>query len=98
MRKKRKSKWELDWMKRYGKGQADYDEILDDCCHMTSSLETLCSKNHVITIDPFLGASVIEHGIVKRKLKFSEKSLNPIKKTEEENRGINEDILAPWRT
>ena len=38
----RGSKWEPNWMKGHGGGQTDQDEILDDCCHMTSASRTLC--------------------------------------------------------
>ena len=37
-------------MKRGGGSQTDQGEVLDDCCHVTSALETLCSEGHVITI------------------------------------------------
>ena len=38
-------------MKHCAGGQADQGEVLDDCCHVNSNLETLRSEGHVI-IDP----------------------------------------------
>ena len=39
-----------DSMKRCGRSQTDQGEILDDCCHVTSTLGTLHFKDHVISI------------------------------------------------
>ena len=39
-RKNRGSKWEFDWVRRYGGGQTDQGEVLDDCCHVTSASGT----------------------------------------------------------
>ena len=38
------SECELDWVRRYGGGQTDPGEILDDCCYVTSALGTLRSE------------------------------------------------------
>ena len=37
-------------MKRYDRCQDDQGEVLDDCCHMSSALGTLCFKGYVIII------------------------------------------------
>ena len=50
MRWNRGSKWEPDWLRRCGGGQADQGEVLNDCCHVTSASGTLRSEGHVITI------------------------------------------------
>ena len=41
-------KGEPNWLKCYVGGQADQDEVLDDCYHVTSVLGTFSSKGHVI--------------------------------------------------
>ena len=46
----RGSKWEPNWVKCYGGGQADQGEVPDDYCHVTSASGTLCSKSHVIIL------------------------------------------------
>ena len=38
-------------MRRCGGSQANQGEVLNNCCYITSALETLCSKSHVITFD-----------------------------------------------
>ena len=40
-------------MRRYGGGQTDQGKVLDDCCYIISALETLCSKDHVITLSQY---------------------------------------------
>ena len=44
-------------MSGFGGGQADQGEVLDDCCHVTSTLGVFHSgpKGHVITIASFFG-------------------------------------------
>ena len=39
-------------MRCYGGGQVDQGEVLDDCCHVISTLEALCSgpKSHIIIV------------------------------------------------
>ena len=52
MRKNRDSKWELSWVRRCDRSQANQEEVLDDCCHVTSVLKALRSgsKDHIIII------------------------------------------------
>ena len=66
-RKNRGSKWELDWVRRYGGGQTDQGEVLDDCCHVTSALETLRSEVTLLQLPPSSDASSVERGIVEGK-------------------------------
>ena len=94
MRRNRGSKWETDWVRYCNEIQADQGEVLDDYYYMTSTLETFCSKSHIITIASFLDASFVEHEIVKKKWELGEKPPNPMKETGEENRKIIENILA----
>ena len=44
MRQNRDSKWEPDWGRRCDGGQADQGKVLEDCCHLTSASEALCSS------------------------------------------------------
>ena len=81
-------------MRRYGGGQTDQSEVLDDCCHVTSVLGTLRSKVTLLQLPPSSDASSVEREIVKRKWKPSKKPSKPIRETEEENRETNENILA----
>ena len=37
-------------MRRHGRSQIDQDEVLDDCCHVTSTFGTLRSKGYVIIL------------------------------------------------
>ena len=37
-------------MRRCGGSQTNQNEVLDDCCYVTSALKTLRSEGHVITI------------------------------------------------
>ena len=43
-RRNRGSEWELDWVRRYDGDQTDQGEVLDDCCHVTSTSEILRSE------------------------------------------------------
>ena len=36
-------------MRDSGGSRIDQVEVLDNCCHVTSALGTLCSKGHIIT-------------------------------------------------
>ena len=38
-------------MRRGSGSQTDQDEVLDDCCHVTSAPGTLRSEGHVITAE-----------------------------------------------
>ena len=82
-------------MRRYGGGQTGQGEVLDDCCHVTSALGTLCSKVTLLPLPPSSDANSVERGIVKRKLEPGKKPPNPMRKTGEENRETSENILAP---
>ena len=81
-------------MSHCGRSQTDQGEVLDDCCHMTSTLGTFCFKGHIIIIDFFLDTNSVKCRIIKGKWKYSEKPPNPMRETGEENREITKDILA----
>ena len=94
-RRNRGCKWELDWVRRYGGGQTDQGEFLDNCCHVTSASWTLRSEVTLLQLPPSLDASSVEHGIVKEEWKPGKKPLKPMKETREDNRETTENILAP---
>ena len=54
-------------MKRYGRGQTDQGEVLDNYCHITSASETLRSKITLLQLPLSLDASSVENGIVEGK-------------------------------
>ena len=58
--------------------------------------ELSAPKVTLLQLPPFLDMSFVEYGIVKGKLEWEsdKKPLNPMRKTEEENRETNENILA----
>ena len=73
-RRNRGSKWELDWGKRYGGGQIGQDEVLDDCCHVTSASGTLRSKVTLLQLPFSSDTSSVERGIVEGKWEPDEKT------------------------
>ena len=81
-------------MRHCSGSQTDQDEVLDDCCHVNSALETLHSEGHVITIAFFFGRELRSAWNCPKKWRFGEKPPNPMRETEEENREITENILA----
>ena len=93
-RRKRSSKWELDWVRRYGGGQTDQGEVLDDCCHVTSASGTLRSEVTLLQLPLPSDASSVERGIVEEKWEPSKKPPNPMRETGEENRQTTRNILA----
>ena len=48
MIRKCSSKWEPNWVRRYGGSQTNQGEVLNNYCYMISTLKTLCFKNHII--------------------------------------------------
>ena len=54
-------------MRYYGGSQTDQGEILDNCCHVTSILGTLCSEIMLLQLPPSSDASSVKRGIVKGK-------------------------------
>ena len=82
-------------MRRYGGGQTDQGEVLDDCCYVTSALGTLRSEVTLLQLPLFLDTSSVERGIVEGKWESGKKPPNLMRETEEENRETSENILAP---
>ena len=82
-------------MRRYGGGQTDQGEVLDDCYHVTSALGTFRSEVILLQLPLSSDASSVERGIVERKQKPGKKLPNPMRETREENRETTENILAP---
>ena len=94
IRRNHSFKWEPNWVKHYGIGQTNQGEVLDNYCHVASTLKALCSKGHIITITSFFNISSAECEIVEEKWEPGEKPLNPMKRTEEENQETSENIIA----
>ena len=93
-RRNRGSEWELDWVRRYGGGQIDQGEVLDDYYYMISVLGTLRFEVTLLQLPLSLDANSVEQEIVEGKWEPGKKPPNPIKKTEKENRKTIENILA----
>ena len=55
MRKNYSFKWEPNWLRHYSEGRVDQGKVLDNYCHVTPVLRTLCFESYVITIAFFLG-------------------------------------------
>ena len=81
-------------MRRYGGGQTNQGEVLDDCCHVTSALGTLRFEVTLLQLPPSSDVSSVERGIVEEKWEPDKKPPNLMKETEEENRKTTENILA----
>ena len=75
--------------------KTDRGEVLDDCCHVTSTSGTLYSEVTLLQLHPFLDASSVERGIVEGKRDPDKKPPKPMRETRKENRKTTEKILAP---
>ena len=81
--------------KRCSRSQTGWGEVLDDSCHVTSA-----PKVTLLQLPSSLDASSAERGKSSVRRNFESHLVKNLLtqwwETEEENRGTNENILAPW--
>ena len=57
-------------MRRYNGSQIDQNEVLNNCCYVTSALIASTPKVTLLQLLLFLNASSTEHEIIEEKLKW----------------------------